>query len=203
MDMERARGHHPWLVLAHQWPYDDGDPEEDFLNHVPEGVERPYPSVLGVFPLDENRTPIAKLDYPNDKQPRDTTKPFLKQFGPNHRIGLLQQGAEGRTNHSRWGPSLAHVMGWYWDEKNKEGICYSKDGKIYMWYDREAGEFRYRESEPSSSGVKQQWLYGKIQHGVFTPLASKLNSPRVVSQSSPIANISSDRFCVAVGTLIH
>lgn len=145
MDMDRGRDHHPWFVLAHEWPNDDNEgSQEDFKHHVPKRVPRNARGAKGVFPGDYNRTPIAKIIFTRDNQPQeDDNTPFLKRFGSDFVFTLERRGGDRPTVESMWGPGLAHVMTWYWDEEKEEEVCYSDDGGEYMRCKRDAGLYYY------------------------------------------------------------
>ncbi|KAK3170770.1 hypothetical protein OEA41_002852 [Lepraria neglecta] len=160
IDMDRGRQHHPWIVLAHEWPNEEDEGEErDFKIHAEEQVECDDSSAEGVFPGDQNRTPIAKLRHIG-KGP-ETNVPFIKQFGQDFEFTLERKSGDRRVQLSKWGPGLAHVMGWHWDEKTKEEVCFAKNGREYMRYNRATGGYRY----PSLNDIPidgEQSLFGEL-----------------------------------------
>lgn len=59
---------------------------------------------------------------------KDDTRPFLKRFAEDFEFDVIRKGGPRRVVDSQWGPDLAHVSIWYWDEgggllwKRSQGI---------------------------------------------------------------------------------
>lgn len=118
MDMDRGRDHHPWVVLASQWPSSNGDPES-FVTKAPARPRRDADDVQGIFPGDKTRTPVAKLIHIGAPTASQASKPFLKQFGPDFKFTLQRKGGERivrdsaqfREYHPRSGSCHGVVLG--------------------------------------------------------------------------------------------
>lgn len=87
--------------------------------------------------------------------------PVLRQSGPDFSFTLRQEGGDRRVQRSEWGPDLAHVMGWYWDEKTREEVCHVRNGKECMRFNKETGGYRYPDlvSIPTDG---EQFLFGEL-----------------------------------------
>ena len=137
MDMERGRDHHPWIILASEWPDLIGEGTNgDGMCYAPRHVKRDAEDVHGVFPGDSRRTIIAKIE-PLEGEPV-ANLPFLKQFGPNLNLDLKRKGGRNRfmisEKYEQYHPDLVHVMGWYWDDETDEEVCYAENGQECMRY---------------------------------------------------------------------
>lgn len=96
MDMDCGRNHHPWFVLAHEWPINNKGPEGDFMYHALKTVQRIARGARGVLPGDYNCTPVANLISTHDNlSGKDDSKPFLKRFGSDFVFKLKRRGATG------------------------------------------------------------------------------------------------------------
>lgn len=71
MDMDRRRDHHPWIVLASQWPDVNGDQPEKSTYEAQQRPRRDDDPVPGIFPGDHTRTVIAKLIHVDEKSLTD------------------------------------------------------------------------------------------------------------------------------------
>jgi len=147
MDMDRGRDHHPWIVLASQWPNDD-HPEE-FTYKAEKRTRRDDDPIHGIFPGDHTRTLVAKLIHVDEKSLTNEQRatPFLKQFGPNFSFNLWRKGGDRKVTDSRqfrdYHPDLAHIMGWFWDDKEEEEVCYAENGTEFMRYKPSTCEYKY------------------------------------------------------------
>ena len=141
MDMARDRDRHPWFVLASEWPSEEEQADGGFVIRAPEKEFRDDKLVHGVFPGDKNRTPICKIQ-PWGKS-KDGTGPVLKRFGEDFEFAPVRLGGHRRGKASMWGPELAHVMDWYWDDDEEEEVCYHPSGVEYMRYKPEIAKYRY------------------------------------------------------------
>lgn len=184
MDMDRGRDRHPWIVLAHEWPNNDNEgPHGDFKVHAPRRVRRNARDTPGVFPGDDNRTSIAKIIPMNSVEGDD--RPILKRFDPDLEFRLLRESGDRESIRTEWGPDLAHVMDWYWNEKAKEEVCYSRDGSVYMRYDPERGEYRYPHLNDWSTD-SELGLYGELR---APPLANPQNTGKVLPDSGTVQEV--------------
>lgn len=145
MDMERGRDHHPWIVLASEWHDLIGEGKNgDGMCYAPRQVKRDAEEYIhGIFPGDSRRTPIAKLE-PLKGEPVSSL-PFLKQLGPSLNFGLKRKGGQNRyiesEKYKQYHPDLVHVMGWWWDAKAEEEVCYAENGEECMRYKPATGKF--------------------------------------------------------------
>ena len=138
MDMEPDRERHPWIILAPEWPDTNGEGiDGDFVFRAPRRVRLDASDVHGILPTDHRRTPIGQL-IPHPDQKSITDLPFLKQFKPGFKFNVKRLVGEENYKKSRMyadhHPDLVHIMTWYWDDEEKEEVCYSEDGKEYMRY---------------------------------------------------------------------
>ena len=176
MDMDVGRQHHPWFILASEWPNDfenvpwDGDE----MVRAEKKVARDDPLVHGVFPGDRNHTPIARLRHYGTAW--NKSRPFILQFGEGFQFDLDRFGGDRRQEESQYGPDLATVMDWFEDLKTHEEVCFMPGGKEYMRYDRQLKTYTYP-SDVSASFVGQVSYEGEVDSGP-TSLASR---PRNVS----------------------
>lgn len=133
MDDKHLRHRQPWLVLASEWPADGEESREGKLtNRARETVLRPDKGAAGVLPGDNNRTPICEI-RPMDESKNDV--PVLKQFGEGFKFKPVRYGGHRKARPSRYGPDLAKVMPWYWDPKEEQEVCFTKEGKcIFSMY---------------------------------------------------------------------
>ncbi|KAK4693810.1 hypothetical protein P7C71_g3653, partial [Lecanoromycetidae sp. Uapishka_2] len=160
MDRDLGRDRHPWIVLAHEWPIADEGPSEDFKFHVPRKVEREASLTTGVFRGDKNRTPIAKIEPKNPA--KDDKRPVLKQFHSGFQFLLERKGGDRNSVRTEFGPDLAHIMGWHWDAKAKQQVCFSGNGKVYMRYNVSTGKYVYPNmSHESTDG--EIGFYGELR----------------------------------------
>lgn len=182
MDMDRGRDRQPWIVLASKWPNWNGDDPERFTIEAQQRPRRGDENVHGIFPGDRTRTPIAKLRHIEDKNPtssqssKQKSTPFLKQFGPNFNFDLSRKGGERYVVSSKrsrdYHPDLARIMGWFWDEGEKEEVCYTETGVEFMRYKPSTGMYRvpYLELVPVAG---QLALHGEVIAGPIL-LAARL-----------------------------
>lgn len=110
MDDREVRHRQPWFVLASEWPSDGEETAEgDFVIHAEETVSRGDNTVAGVFPGDNNRTPICSIK-PMHKSKNDR-RVVLKQFGPDFQFEPVRLGGHRPVRPSATeGPALAQVM---------------------------------------------------------------------------------------------
>lgn len=181
MDMDETRDRHPWFVLASEWPTDFEDANGDFTAYAPATVDRDDSTQPGVLPGGRNRTVVGKV-VPMT-QPRKV--PILKRFGPHFNF-LMEKPSGDRSynpNPAR-GPDLAHVMEWYWDPVKEHEVCYYKDGKEYMRYDRSTKYYTYpslREHRYSVAG--EAGMYGIM---AILPQAIPLAARFTSAQHAPL-----------------
>lgn len=144
MDDRDVRHRHPWLVLATEWPTDGVNAQVGgFIMHVEEKVGWNDSSVPGVFPGDNNRTPICRI-MPMDPE-GETDLPVLKQLGDNFNFKPERFGSQRPVGSSGDGPALAKVMEWYWDPAAEQEVCYTQHGLEYMRYDRRSKEYTFHD----------------------------------------------------------
>ncbi|KAL8685432.1 MAG: hypothetical protein Q9218_007765 [Villophora microphyllina] len=109
MDMDWDRDHHPWIILAKQWPNEDPHDPENFLYYAQRKPTLHEDGVGGMLPGDIKRTTIARLVH-HGKIPDNETRPFIKQFGEGFQFGLDRPVADyGDAYH----PELVFVTSWY------------------------------------------------------------------------------------------
>ncbi|KAL8825092.1 MAG: hypothetical protein Q9191_004626 [Dirinaria sp. TL-2023a] len=149
MDMDAGRNRHPWFVLASHWPSESEDEDGGFTTYADKEVARDDAHQPGVFPGETNRTPVAKIVPYGESDER----PILKQFGPNFNFLAVRCGGERSQDKTIFprGPDLAHVMDWYWDPKTEEEVCFYKNGKVYLKYDRKTERYTYGNKEDTLS----------------------------------------------------
>ncbi|KAL8785045.1 MAG: hypothetical protein Q9195_008805 [Heterodermia aff. obscurata] len=153
MDHKHLRHRQPWLVLASEWPTDGEETEEgDFTCRATETVLRPDKGAAGVLPGDNNRTPICEI-RPMDESKNDI--PVLKQFGEGFRFKPVRYGGHRKARPSRYGPDLAKVMPWYWDPKEEQEVCFTKEGLEYMRYDRKDNSYSFPDLDKMSFAGEQ------------------------------------------------
>ena len=179
MDMDEGRDHHPWFVLASEWPSRFEDTDGNFTTYAEKKVMRDDFTQPGVLPGGKNRTPVAKI-YVNEEKDISGL-PMLKRFGPNFEFELIRLGGTRSYNENdlEYGPDLAHVMDWYWDPATEEEVCFDKDGKEYMKYDRRTKQYTYPEWEHlHQSVVGESGLFGTLtppgSDSSFVPLSAHL-----------------------------
>ena len=165
MDMgdKRVRHRNPWFILASKWPT-DGEQAEDGGQYykAKEIVKRDAASEYGVLPGDHNRTPICRIEPMNGLGKR----PTITQFGPNFSFNAVRYGGHNEYHrNSQFGPSLVHVMDWYWDPKAQQQVCYTKLGLEYMRYDPEKNIYTYPEFNKMTI---------KGEHGLFGDLTGRV-----------------------------
>ena len=140
MGLKRVRKRHPWFVLAHEWPTDGEETEDgNFEFHAKERVLFNDSGEAGVFPGDNNRTPICRIDAMN----KTSNRPVIRQFGSNFNFKPYRLGGLRPAKPSPYGPALVHVMEWHWDPEAERQVCYSKDGREYMRYDPQTHRYSY------------------------------------------------------------
>lgn len=127
MDDRNLRHRQPWLVLASEWPADGEETQEgDFTYRARETVFRPDKDAAGVLPGDNNRTTICEI------RPMDESKneiPVLKKFSEGFKFKPVRYSGHRKARPSGNGPDLAKVMPWYWDPKEEQEVCFTKEGK--------------------------------------------------------------------------
>ncbi|KAI4207458.1 MAG: hypothetical protein LQ346_000587 [Caloplaca aetnensis] len=160
MDDRAVRHRHPWLILASEWPT-DGEETEDggFMIHAEEEVIRGDSIQSGVFPGDNNRTPICRL-LPLNRDLNDG-EILLQSLGEGFDFKPERKGGHRLHRDTAKGPDLARVMEWYWDDKAKQEVCYTKNGEEYMRYDPRSKTYFFRDF--SSLGLEEeQGLHGEL-----------------------------------------
>lgn len=161
MDDRSLRHRQPWFVLASEWPTDGEETQEgDFTFYAQKRVLRNDRGVYGVFPGDNNRTPICAI-WPYGRKPKEG-EVILKQFGENFIFEPARFGGHRFAKPSRLGPSLARVMDWYWDPEAKQEVCYTEAGLEYMRYDRATGEYSFPDFSRIEIGG-EQGLFGELE----------------------------------------
>ena len=163
VDMDVTRKHHPWFILASEWPSDLEDAEGGFMVSVPQTVPADDPTQPGILSGGSNRTPLGKVI----PMMESGYVPVLKQFGPDFDFRVRRPG--GDRSHKRdptRGPDLAQVMHWHWDPATGEEVCFYKDGILeYMRYVRNNKSYTYR-----SMGILQGLVAGEA--GLFGGFAA-------------------------------
>jgi hypothetical protein len=161
MDDRKLRHRQPWFVLASEWPTDGEETQDgDFTFYAQKRVLRNNRGVYGVFPGDHNRTPICAI-WPYGRQPKKG-EVILKQFGENFKFEPARFRGHRCAKASRFGPSLARVMDWYWDPETKQEVCYTEAGLEYMRYDRAPGEYSFPDFSRIEIGG-EQGLFGELE----------------------------------------
>ncbi|KAL8684901.1 MAG: hypothetical protein Q9218_008081, partial [Villophora microphyllina] len=169
------RHHHPWLVLASEWPSDTvqmGHPRDAQVYEFAEKRAKLNDEVKGVLPGDKNRTTVARLCDYGPKAAEQSSQPILKQFGKDFEFDL--DVSDGATAGSEWGPGLAWIMEWYEEPNTLEEVCFDQEGHEYMRYDPVTKIYSNRHHgklHEESEFVEQHCCsYGKITYanGVLT-----------------------------------
>ncbi|KAL8721648.1 MAG: hypothetical protein Q9225_001697 [Loekoesia sp. 1 TL-2023] len=164
MDDKTVRRRQPWLVLAFEWPT-DGEETEDggWTYKADEEVLRGKYAQPGVFPGDENRTPVCSIQPHLPKGAPRSNLPVLKQLGEDFEFAPWRYGGARPVKIKDLGPDLAYVMDWYWDPVNKKEVCYNKDGHVYMCYDPSQKEYSFPDFKSLNvSVVGQQSMFGEL-----------------------------------------
>ena len=173
MDMgdKRARHRHPWMILASKWPTDGEETAEgEDYYRAEEHVLRDASDERGIFPGDHTRTPICRIEPLAGDQ-----RPVVLQLGPEFLFNPVRYGNKYHTHsRTRFGPSLVHVMDWYWDPPAKQHVCYTKDGLEYMRYDPQTMEYTYPDLNRMSF-IGEHGMFGTVTGRVtgFVPLAQR------------------------------
>ena len=156
MGDRRVRHRNPWFVLASEWPTDGEETEEgDCYYHAKENVWRDASAEPGVFPGEKNRTPIYRID----PMTLDDERPVIKRFGKDFLFKPVRAGSCRDSDlNSEYGPSLAHVMDWYWDPEAERQVCYTKQGLEYMRYDPLTKEYSYPDLSKTSPEGEHEML---------------------------------------------
>ena len=64
--------------------------------------------------------------------------------------------------NTQYGPSLVHVMDWYWDLNANKQVCYTTKGLEYMRYDPRTQEYSFPDfSKMSFEG--EHGLFGDLE----------------------------------------
>ncbi|KAL8908267.1 MAG: hypothetical protein Q9207_000888 [Kuettlingeria erythrocarpa] len=160
MDDREVRHRQPWLVLAYQWPTDFGEETQEGSSIVTadESVARNNELQPGVFPGDNNRTPICSI---RPLQTGHPTIPVLKQLGPNFSFAPRRVGGPRPVQIKSLGPDIPRVMDWYWDDTRKLEICYNQNGEEVMWYAPLKREYGYPGFSRTSI-VGEQAMFGEV-----------------------------------------
>ncbi|KAL9604119.1 MAG: hypothetical protein Q9219_000707 [cf. Caloplaca sp. 3 TL-2023] len=159
MDDRDVRHRQPWLVLAPQWPTDGQETADgDFNYYAEDDVDRDDSLEPGVFPGDNNRTPICRID-PMD--PAQRGRLVLQLLGENFNFQPLRVEGHWRSKTSTKGPALARVMDWYWDPVAEQEVSYTKQGLEYMRYDRRTKEYSFPDFSKLSF-VGEQGFFGEL-----------------------------------------
>ncbi|KAL8748416.1 MAG: hypothetical protein Q9184_007319 [Pyrenodesmia sp. 2 TL-2023] len=160
MDDRDVRHRHPWLILASEWPTDGEETEEgSFMIHAEEEVMRGDNTQPGVFPGDNNRTPICRL-LPLNRDLNDG-EILLQSLGEGFDFQPERKGGHRLHKNSAKGPDLARVMEWYWDDGAKQEVCYTKHGDEYMRYDPQSKTYFFRDFSLLGLG-EEQGLHGAL-----------------------------------------
>ena len=161
VDMGHGRGRQPWFVLASQWERETENAEGSFFDRAPAEVAINDSNQPGVLPGGQNRIVVGMIEPKNKSNIH-----ILRQFGPDFEF-LVRREPPARAYHPdpTRGPDLARIMTWYWDPVRKVEVCYYKDGKEYMAYDRKTKFYTYTNLRAHSHLVSGE-------SGMFGPLAS-------------------------------
>lgn len=162
MDDRDVRHRQPWLVLACKWPADYGDetPDDSSTVTAEELLARNNRSEPGVFPGDNNRTPICCIE-PLETGPTSTDIPVLKQLGPDFCFAPRRDGGPRPVQVKGLGQDIPRVTNWYWDDARKLEVCYQEDGSECMWYDASEEEYGYPGFERTSI-LGAQAIFGEV-----------------------------------------
>lgn len=85
MDMDEGRDHHPWIVLASEWPSEHEEASGHFIHYVQDD------DPVGILPGGRDWTSIAKT------LPLRTSSevPVLRQFGLDFEFGVVDSVSVG------------------------------------------------------------------------------------------------------------
>ncbi|KAL8930416.1 MAG: hypothetical protein Q9208_000600 [Pyrenodesmia sp. 3 TL-2023] len=184
MDDNANRNRHPWLVLASEWPTHSNDiQDDDWDTYAEEEVIRDDSSEYGVFPCDNNRTPICSI-RPMAAGSEASDKPILQQFGEHFNFEPVRTKGVYPAVIGEDGPGLARVMDWYWDPEAGQEVCYYKDGQEYMRYDPKKGEYSYPHLDILSF-VGEQSMFGELQEEEDRLRKRDLGTETSAMKSSP------------------
>lgn len=142
MDDRDVRHRQPWFILASEWPADGEDLGDDtFTIRAPENVERNDSTQAGVFPGDNNRTPICRI-VPHDRA-ETRGEIILSELGEDFNFAPERKGGHRNWRTTNKGPALARVMNWYLDPVTQEQVCYGKQGREWTRYDPRSREYYF------------------------------------------------------------
>ena len=163
MGDRRVRHRSPWFILASEWPTDGEETGEgDFYYRAKEHVRCDDAAGPGVFPGDLDRTPICRID----PMTHDDERPVIRKFGKDFLFNPIRiEGCRDSDPSSEYGPSLAHVMDWYWDPDAERQVCYTKQGLEYMRFDSETKEYSYPDLDK---------MLFEGEHGLFGDLKTRI-----------------------------
>ncbi|KAL8918200.1 MAG: hypothetical protein Q9208_007476 [Pyrenodesmia sp. 3 TL-2023] len=160
MDDREVRHRQPWLILASQWP-SDGDETEDFMIHAEEQVMRDNSTEEGVFPGDNNRTPICRIvPYGRGMEGDEIV---LTQLGEDFDFAPERKGGHRDHSETDEGPALARVMEWYWDPEAKQEVCYTRKGRKWMRYNPQTKEYFFPAAGSVSDLDEESGFFGELR----------------------------------------
>lgn len=180
IDLDETRDHHPWFVLASEWPSKYVNAAGDSTICAPFSVDRDDAYQPGVLPGGHNRTVLGMV-LP---MVESSSLPVLKQFGPDFNFVIKRPGGERSYNHDPdRGPDLARIMEWYWDPTKEEEVCYYKKGMEYMRYNPRTKYYSYPDMNKLRTAViGEAGMFGVLA-GIpapardFVPLTQRQERP--------------------------
>ncbi|KAL8716184.1 MAG: hypothetical protein Q9220_000089 [cf. Caloplaca sp. 1 TL-2023] len=178
MDDRSVRHRAPWMVLATEWPTDGEETASGYFTIYSEKeVARDDRFEPGVFPGDNNRTPICQI-RPMDLNPQVQDAITLNQLGEDFNFMPVRLGGHRRaTIDPENGPALAWIMEWYHDPEKNEEVCYTKDGLEYMRYNPVNKSYTFPDFDKMSF---------KGEHGFFGTLEERAELEVIVSPPVPL-----------------
>ena len=180
VDVGHGRGCHPWFVLASEWERESENAEGSFLDRAPARVAINDANQPGVLPGGQNRTVVGMVE-PMD----DINRHVLQQFGPGFKFYVKREPpARLYYPEPTRGPDLAHIMTWYWDPVREVEVCYYKDGREYMAYDRKTKYYTYTGlKKHRHSVVGESGMFGLLtcmKTGGYIPLGEQMGPQMLV-----------------------
>ncbi|KAL8645612.1 MAG: hypothetical protein Q9226_007221 [Calogaya cf. arnoldii] len=134
-----------WQRTGHVMVVDMDDrndaPDDGFTFYAPEIVRRDDPTQAGVFPGDNNRTPICRIIPHGRKEEKGEI--ILSKLGENFSFAPERKGGHRDWRQTDKGPALARVMDWYWDPQTEEKVCYNKQGREWYRYSPRSRDYYF------------------------------------------------------------
>ena len=144
IDASHHRKCHPWFVSARQLETDSEDDfqkyDTDIMEPATKVKKKNDRNALGVFPGNNNRTPIARLTH-FGWAPEGEEK-FVSHFGVDFNFEFDRLvGIPDDEIRGEWGPDLVQILDWWWDPIKQEEVCYTHDEKECMRYNPSTREY--------------------------------------------------------------